>query len=235
MARSVGRVDYRRERYFYDIIAGELADRFVPASAWTFSRVGDGLVDEYILDFEQYVGLGSGAFSFLDGTLYIETFSLRDYRATVADGRCGVTSHRPFSRRDQMRYRFLMELFGLRLDKQSFRRDFGATVERALRLEMAFMRSAKALATDTEDELTLNQRGRYLLVAMMREFFVGVNHLREQARAALSAEERSELFGPQASALPRCAKDDPMVAAEHQTETASDVLPPVGTRSPLGA
>jgi hypothetical protein len=33
------------------------------------------------------------------------------------------------------------------------------------------------------------------MVAMMREFFVGVNNVRDQARAALTTEERELLFG----------------------------------------
>jgi hypothetical protein len=60
---------------------------------------------------------------------------------------------------------------------------------------MAFMRAAGAFATDTPEELTLTERGRYLMVAMMREFFVGVNNVRDQARAALTTEERQLLFG----------------------------------------
>ncbi len=46
-----------------------LAESFEPASAWTFSRTGGGMIDEYIVDYEEYVGIGSGAFCFLDGTL----------------------------------------------------------------------------------------------------------------------------------------------------------------------
>ena len=94
-----------------------------------------------------------------------------------------------------MRYRFLMQLFGLRLDKRDFARDFGVSIERGLWKEMAFMRAAGAFATDTPEELTLTERGRYLMVAMMREFFVGVNNVRDQARAALTPEERQLLFG----------------------------------------
>ena len=30
-----------------------------------------------------------------------------------------------FSKRDRMRYRFMMQLFGLRLDKRQFKKDFG--------------------------------------------------------------------------------------------------------------
>ena len=45
------------------------------------------------------------------------------------------------------------------------------------------------------DELTLTPKGRYLVVVMMRQFFIGVNNLRDQARAALTGEERELIFG----------------------------------------
>ena len=57
------------------------------------------------------------------------------------------------------------------------------------------MRTAGAFDVDDDARLTLSPTGRYLLVAMMREFFVGVNNVRDQARAALTSDERELLFG----------------------------------------
>lgn len=67
----------------------------------------------------------------------------------------------------------MMQLFGLRLDKRQFERDFGMSVERGLPVEMGFMRACGAFATDNADELTLTPKGRYLVVVMMRQFFIG--------------------------------------------------------------
>ena len=100
-----------------------------------------------------------------------------------------------FTLRDRMRYRFMMQLFGLRLDKKAFERDFGMSVDLGLPAEMAFMRLNGAFATDNAEELTLTSKGRYLTVVMMRQFFIGVNGLRDQARAALQGEERQLIFG----------------------------------------
>jgi coproporphyrinogen III oxidase-like Fe-S oxidoreductase len=226
LARTVGPVDYKREQKFFHVIAEGLADTFEPSSAWTFSRIGGGMIDEYIVDYEEYVGLGSGAFSFLDGAMYCETFSLRDYGAALDGGRQGVVAWRQFAKREQMRYRFLMELFGLRMDKRRFERDFGGSPDKLLPLEMTFMRTAGGFATDTPDEATLTLTGRYLMVALMREFFVGVNNVRDQARAALTPEERDLLFGDGAT----CAEKHDLAGAAEQTESATDVLPPVGPR-----
>ena len=62
-------------------------------------------------------------------------------------------------------------------------------------MEMAFMRLMGAFATDTSDELTLTPTGRYLVVVIYRQFLSGMNNLREQAREALSGDEKILLFG----------------------------------------
>lgn len=195
LKQAVGTVDYRREHRFYRLIRERLADAFDPASAWTFSRHGARMIDEYIVDYEDYVGIGSGAFSFLDGTLYVNTFSLREYGARIEAGLTSIVRCHDFGRLERMRYRFLMSLFGLSLDKAAFRRDFGVDVEHGLPLEVAFMRSCGAFAVDDAERFVLSDVGCYLLVVMMREFFIGVNDVRDQARAALSGEERDLMFG----------------------------------------
>ena len=195
LKRTVGAVDYAREARYYQLISEGLADTFSPASAWTFSRTGGGMIDEYIVDYEDYVGIGSGAFSFLEGSLYVNTFSLAAYSDRIEEGKTPALQSREFAHKDRMRYRFLMALFGMKLDKKQFAADFGVSIDLGLAVEMAYMRTVGAFDVDNSDELVLSAKGRYLLVAMMREFFVGVNNLRDQARGAISSSERELLFG----------------------------------------
>lgn len=207
LARTVGAVDYNREQRFYEIIDDLLAggDRplFTHSSAWTYNRFdydsgepsGGDMIDEYVVQYEEYPAIGSGGITYLGSSLYVNTFSLREYGEAIEAGRMSIMGRTDFNIHDRMRYRFLMQLFGLRLDKLQFERDFGMTVENGLPAEMAFMKLAGAFATDTPEELTLTPKGRYLVVAMMRQFFIGVNNLRDQARAALPGEERELLFG----------------------------------------
>lgn len=205
LKRTMGMVDYDREARFYKTLVDALADTFELSTAWTFSRVGGGMIDEYIVDYEEYVGIGSGAFSYLGGDIYVTTFSLRDYDAAIAEGRMPVAiGSRDNGLTNQMRYRFLMELFGLRLDKRTFERDFGVSVERGLRKEMLFFRTFGGFATDNDEELTLTEKGRYLTVVMQRSMFADLNNLRDTARNALSADERELLFGDGA---PACSTD----------------------------
>jgi coproporphyrinogen III oxidase-like Fe-S oxidoreductase len=196
LRHTVGEVDYGREAGFYRIVCEELADTFDSASAWTFTRSGEGMLDEYIVDYEEYVGIGSGAFSYLNGGLFTTTFSLREYNEAIASGRMPVAAASANTGLiARMRYRFLMDLFGLRLDKARFRQDFGVPVERGLWREVAFFRLARAFETDDAHEFTLTQAGRYLAVVMMRQMFADLNMVRDRARADLPADERKLLFG----------------------------------------
>ncbi|WP_080800972.1 coproporphyrinogen III oxidase family protein [Arabiibacter massiliensis] len=213
LARTVGRVDYSRERRFYEIISQVLAGGDDPlfefGSAWTFNKISDArsavksgsadssraMIDEYVVDYEEYPAIGSGGITYLGNSLYVNTFSVNDYNKAIENDRMSLMGKTTFSKRDRMRYRFMMQLFGLRLDKRAWERDFGCTVEAGLPVEMAFMKASGAFDRDTPDELTLTPKGRYLMVVMMRQFFIGVNNLRDQARAALVGEERELIFG----------------------------------------
>ena len=205
LARTVGKVDYNREQHFYEIISETLAGPngpFEHGSAWTFNkREGenaapeDAMIDEYIVDYEEYPAIGSGGMTYLGDTQYVNTFSIRDYNAAIESGRMSVMGKATFSKHNRMRYRFMMQLFGLRLDKKQWQRDFGCSVAAGLPMEYAFMKMSGAFDRDDDECITLTSKGRYLMVVMMRQFFIGVNNLRDQARAALPEGERQLLFG----------------------------------------
>ncbi len=222
LKRSVGVVSYDKEHALYRVLDAGLAEKFSPASAWTFSRTGGGMIDEYIVDYEDYVGIGSGAFSFLDGTLWVNTFSLREYSRRIGEGMMSAVANREFSKHERMRYRFMMGLFGLELDKLAFKRDFGVEVERGLAVETMFMRAMRAYDIDDVQRTTLTPRGRYYLVAMMREFFIGVNGVRDQARSDLPEDERKLIFGDGDAA---CEVEQSVATATAETEEAEEGAP----------
>jgi coproporphyrinogen III oxidase-like Fe-S oxidoreductase len=198
LARTVGRVDYSREAYYYALISEALAGGSNPVykhgSAWTFNATSNAMIDEYIVDYEEYPAIGSGGFSYLKGQLFVNTFSLRDYHNKIAANNMSVSATKRFTLVDQMRYRLMMQLFGLRLDKQQWYDSFGVSVAAGLPVEYAFLKGAGALI-ETNEAITLTPKGRYLMVALMRQFFIGVNGVRDKARAALSSDERQLLFG----------------------------------------
>jgi len=200
LMRTIGKIDYGREHTMYQMICEGLTGKFVPASAWTFSANKDMIIDEYIVEYPEYVGIGSGAMSYLGDANYTNTFSLREYHDRIAANKMGITktTGAHMNRTVEMRYTFATKLFGLRLDNREFKERYGVTVQKGLPLEMTFMKMVGALDQNDEEAVTLTPKGRYLLVALMRETLARSNDYRDQARAALPREEHKELLEPPA-------------------------------------
>jgi len=181
---------FAREKRFYRVIREGLAPAYHPTTAWCFSRrTGDshpaagGLGDEYIATREEYAGLGSGSFGYLGGRLYANTFSLPRYIELLGRGQLPVAAERRFSRRDRLRYDFLMKLFGGRLDLNGLEARHGPGAAARLWQERAFFRAIGALRREGRT-LSLTEAGNYVWVILMREFFTGVNRLRAASLAA---------------------------------------------------
>ena len=190
LEKTLGKLDTSRELRYFQIISENLAGVYQPSSGWTFSRKDLSMLDEYIVQYEEYVGTGSGSFSYLDGQLLVNSFSLRQYEEKINQGKFPVYKTKTFSNYDKKRYRFLMEMFDLSLDTEKFQKDFGVPITVGLFPEMLFMWLSGAFDRWENGRIYLNNENRYLLVVMMREFFSNVNILRDQARSALSNEER---------------------------------------------
>jgi menaquinone C8-methyltransferase len=184
MANSVGKPTHEREWQFFNLINDRLAEEFKQLSAWTFVRKASGMIDEYIVDSEQYVGIGSGSFSYLNGTLFVNHFSINQYTAAIHSGKFGLNAQKKYHRASQMRYWFMMSLFGMDFDRSAFRKRFGVSIWAGLPLEMLFMELIGSFKNSHRNRLT--RRGQYMSVVMMREFFAGVNNLRDLARKNLS-------------------------------------------------
>jgi len=193
MARTMGLPARDHLRRYYDRILARLRPAFTPASAWCFSRGAPG-IDEYIVDSGDYVGLGSGAFGYVDGTVYATTFSLNSYVDRIERGLTGVTGERPSGAHERMQYDLLVRLFGLRLDRDWVRGRYGRRFERALAGELLAFRLLGAIRADANG-WSLTDRGMYLWVQMMSAFFESVNAFREQMRHQIRAELEDETLG----------------------------------------
>jgi coproporphyrinogen III oxidase-like Fe-S oxidoreductase len=189
MARTMGEVDFVREGRMYRLILDTLPPDYAPASAWCFSR-SDGMVDEYIIENEEYLGLGSGSLSYLDGILYSSTFSLNHYSRRVRAGHFGISRRQPLTVRDRLRYHLLMQLFGLSLDKAQAERRFPG-FGRRMWPEVTGLRLMGAVR-DEGDRLALTPHGMRVWILIMREFFMAVSDFRDLMRHAI----RDELGPP---------------------------------------
>jgi len=189
MANSVVKLTHDHEWQFFNLINDALADDFTQLSAWTFVRNSAGMIDEYIVDSEDYVGIGSGSFSYIHGKLFVNTFSTKDYCEIISQGKSPVNASQEYRLFPRMRYWFMMNLFGTKFSPDRFQKTFKRNLYLSLPLEMIFMHTLGAF---TNKEYHLSRNGQYLSLVLMREFFAGVNNFRDSARKALSPEELAD-------------------------------------------
>lgn len=180
LTQKWGKVDYKQEKILYFKILEKLSDQFFPATAWCFSR-NKGMVDEYIINYDEYIGVGSGSFGYLDGCIYANTFFLGQYIKELQGGKLPLMSKKNFSIKEQMRYDFLMKLFSGRLNLENLEKKFQGNFNRYLWMEILFFEFVGAIQTRT-DSILLTSKGLYYWVIMMREFFIGVNNFRDHCR-----------------------------------------------------
>jgi len=187
MQKQMGTVDHRREKKLYELITQRmLGSGYDRSSAWNFARHAE-LIDEYIVTQDEYLGLGSGAFSYVGGNLYASTFSLNHYIDRGHSGQTGITRQRQMSHRDQMLYYLLTRLFSGSIDLDAAEERFAGRFHRTLLLELTGLRLIGA-ARRHQQRLRLTERGYYLWMILMREFFSGVNNFREEMRHNIAAE-----------------------------------------------
>jgi menaquinone C8-methyltransferase len=186
MDRSMGQSDPALRHPMYERILARLLGEYQPSSAWCFSRK-QGMFDEYIIDQDDYVGVGSGAFSYVGGAMYSTTFSLNHYCRRIEGGQSGITQRRSVGRKERMRYDYLVRLFGGELRRDYLERRHGRAFWLLMAPELLAMRAIGATRHDP-DAIRLTHRGMYCWVLMMAEFFNSVNAVREQMREHIRAE-----------------------------------------------
>jgi coproporphyrinogen III oxidase-like Fe-S oxidoreductase len=178
MEHKFSKVDNSNEKKYYDIILRDIFQQGYSASTvWCFSH-GSRLIDEYIVDYSDYIGIGSGSVSLVNGIFYVNSFSLDRYNNMLENTHLPVSRQRHLSEKEYLRYYLLTKLFGTKLNKEQFRRQFKVDIHSKLGTEIGLLKLAGAV-TENNDEIRVTTKGMYTVSVMMREFFASLNSLRE--------------------------------------------------------
>jgi len=167
-----GRLSDEHEAKLYRIIMERMRAVYTQRSSWAWSLEHEGIIDEYVIERSEYVGIGSGAFSFIGDTLYANTFSLPAYAQMLEKNRLPITHTITFPSRAIAQYRMMVELFGLSPSSEH------------LGIENFFLK----LFGDVQKR-KITAKGSYLFSVMMREFYNGMDYVRETMRRNLKKED----------------------------------------------
>ena len=183
MDKTIGEVNFNHEKKLYNVITRRLENNYDYSSAWCFSRKKSkkALIDEYVVDYDEYAGLGSGAIGYLHGICYANTFDINQYIASLEQNIVPLMASRRFNRHDQMSYDFLMKLFSTKINITELEKKYNGKFLKSLWKELIAFILAGSFRYFSPN-LYLTPRGRYFWVIMMREFFIAVNNFREFCR-----------------------------------------------------
>ncbi|AFL67617.1 coproporphyrinogen III oxidase family protein [Sulfurospirillum barnesii] len=183
--KTLGTFSLANEYTFFNLIKESLKESYPSRHGWSFSKESESMIDEYVIDNEEYVGVGSGSFSFLNNTLYHNEFALDKYAECIAQRKSAVVKERTFGLTSRMYYRLMVDLFNGKLSKKKFEAMFGVSVNDALKKELMALKFAKAIKENKENILT-TEYGDYLFLVLMKEFYMGMDRIRNEARKHLS-------------------------------------------------
>ena len=172
LEKQWGTLSDTKEAKFYSIIQERMSKHYRQRSAWAWSLESEGIIDEYVIERSEYVGIGSGAFSFIGDTLYANSFSLPKYSEALKNGNLPITHATTFPPRAIQQYRLMVTLFGLKSEGKT------------LFLETLLLKLAGAYKNR---QVTL--KGAYIASIMMREFYNGMDYIRETMRSKLKHDD----------------------------------------------
>ncbi|CAD7288371.1 hypothetical protein LMG7974_00976 [Campylobacter majalis] len=176
IAKTLGVSNVDNERKFYEIICENFSD-YYQSNAWAFAKQKSDLKDEYVGSNSEYVGIGSGAFSFLDGELVINAFNLLDYARKIKSGKSAVIAKCSFTRKEMLRYKLLIKLFDGCIDVSAYNSQNKANIHKDLAFEMSMLKLVGAIK-ESDGLIKPTDFGRYICLTLMRDFYAGMDRVR---------------------------------------------------------
>ena len=180
IAKTLGVSDDDREWEFYKIIKEEFK-HYHASNAWAFSKQNANLVDEYVGSNAEYVGVGSGAFSFLNGRLLVNAFNLQEYSNRIKSKKSPVIAVCDFNKKEKIQYVFLTKLFDGSVDIASFNAQNETNLKKELFLEINLLKLVNAIYEEN-GVLKPTEFGSYLAMVLMKEFYTGMDKVRAAFR-----------------------------------------------------
>lgn len=163
-------------RQAYDFIVDQLSDQYRCESVWCFSKQAE-LIDEYIVSRDEYIGVGPGSWGYIKGAMYHNTCSVQDYIQRGESNQSPITACRVFSKRDRMRYMFMLSLIAGSMSLSDIENKVGNHFWLFLGGELLFLLLIGALVVH-DDKLVLTRKGRYYWVVLMGTLFSVVGDYR---------------------------------------------------------
>lgn len=175
--KTFGSTQRTHEWKLYQTIRHSMSE-YTLNNAWSFSTEKNPLSDEYVIHYPEYIGIGSGAFSYLNNRIYVNAYDLNTYTHKIyTKEHSSVASSKTFSSKQQMQYAFLLQLFSGEVDVLAFNERFNVSLENALGIELWWLEKNKAIIKN-QKTITTTLFGDFLCLRMMKTFYTQMDNVR---------------------------------------------------------
>lgn len=175
IAKQYGGYSQKNELHFYEIVMDALNQEYEQVGSWSYTKKGGKFFDEYVVNHDEYLGLGAGAFSYIDSTLYANTFNVEGYIENVNNNQSTIKLRKVYEQKDQLKYRLMLRLFANEFEPEKFDQSYGQGSTKRVYKELVFLKTINAF---DKGSYSLNKAGKYYAMIMMKEFYIGMNELR---------------------------------------------------------
>lgn len=170
---------------FYETIKNSLKDMYTSKQGWSFSKIKKDMIDEYVIENDEYIGIGSGSFSFINNTLYQNEFALDKYARLIKERKSATIKQREFPLKSIMYYKMMVDLFNGELVKEKFKTMFNKDIDKALAFEL-FLFKIFGCVKNNKEHIYSTDFGDYFFLVLMKDFYIGMDTIRDNARKNLN-------------------------------------------------
>jgi len=171
--KNLGKLDTDNEAKFYNIIVDTLKEKYNQISSWTFAKKDIHTFDEYVVEYNEYIGLGSGSFSFIRDTLYINTFSLEKYKEKIIQGELSQERLKKYKESDIIQYQLMLDMFSNNISLEKYKK------------YKWLFQVLYWLGILKKDLIHTTPFGKYVVLNLMKEFYIGMDFVREESKRVL--------------------------------------------------
>ncbi|RXJ88123.1 coproporphyrinogen III oxidase family protein [Arcobacter sp. CECT 8985] len=165
-----------KEKFYY-LICDILKDYHMN-NMWSFSKeCVEILNDEYVSNHNEYIGLGSGGFSYLEGNLFVNSYDLDNYEKLLNKRKDTIIAKSTFNKKEVIQYYFLCTLFSGSFNIKKYYETFNIDLEKYLKKEL-FLIKKLDFVYEKEDVLYLTKKGQYVLTVIMANFYSKMDKVR---------------------------------------------------------
>lgn len=176
--RGLFRKNHNHKR-IYEFIQKTMKEHYMPSTVWCFSKNGTKIIDEYVVDCTEYIGMGCGSVSMVNGYYNVNTFPVDKYNQFLSQGNLPVVRSNKLSDWELSNYQLLTKFFGVKVPKKNILQNISKKREKWLKIKLALLKKFGYLI-ENKNFFQLTPKGMYQVDLLMRQSFVGMNALRER-------------------------------------------------------